>query len=175
MEKDLITLEPAVMNLFDEPMDLVEEEPMIEDPDIPDVEIRPPDIRKKYVEPEPQMMETPVRELPQTLGPRNEAVDSFFREETVAVHKHKALETLKKYRKEKPLDLKQSMESPIKSDKLAPMRKCESCYFCVDNKRVGGSSWCHCTNVGRSTDTAIVVAWVRSRLNAPCWRRPETL
>jgi hypothetical protein len=172
-EKEPIIAEPKLMNLFDEMLELLEDEPEIEDPDIPDVEVHPPSFREKSEEPVLVLVETSVQESLEPIV-RNEAVDSFFREETIAVHKHKALRTLEKYKRDKPQESMKPEDGLIVSEKLTPMRKCENCYFCVDTKWVGGSSWCHCTNLARSTDTVIAASWVRSRLNAPCWRRTET-
>ncbi|MGY5865719.1 MAG: hypothetical protein RTV41_14035 [Candidatus Thorarchaeota archaeon] len=73
------------------------------------------------------------------------------------------------------MDLKKSRDRPVVSEKLATMKKCETCYFCVDTKRVGGSSWCHCSNVARSQDTTAAMSWVKSELNPTCWRREESL
>jgi hypothetical protein len=155
-------IESEVTNFFEQDMvrveqDLVrvEDEGIVEEPDVPTVFIRPPDPRKRIIE--------------------NELVDDLLKKESTALYKHKALETLKKYRKDEPLDIR--TETPvvqlIMSEKMAPIRNCEICYFCVGTRRVGGSIWCHCTNLARSTETTISASWVRSRLNAPCWRREE--
>jgi hypothetical protein len=73
------------------------------------------------------------------------------------------------------LNMKKLKEEPIVSDRMTLVRKCETCYFCVDAKRVGGSCWCHCSNLARSQDGVSAMSWVRSRLNAPCWQRGESL
>ncbi|MHA2026153.1 MAG: hypothetical protein ACW98U_09650 [Candidatus Thorarchaeota archaeon] len=174
--KENIHHESEVLNFFDGSLELVEEEPMIEDPDIPEGIARPPPfVRKEYSEPD--LLETDVFKQEIQLAPleRNEDVDSYFREETIAVHKHKALQTLEKYRKDRQVDLRRPKESPIISEKISLVKKCENCYFCVNTKRVGGSAWCHCTHIGRSLDTTSVASWVRSRLNSSCWRRLESL
>lgn len=163
-EKSL-SLIPEVSNFFEQDMVRVEQElvriedeVVIEEPDVPTVFIRPPDPRKRLVE--------------------NVLVDDFLNKESTALYKHNALETLKKYRRDIPLKVckgEEALEGPIVSEKIVPLKRCENCYFCVDNKRVGGSSWCHCTNLARSTESATAASWVRSRLNAPCWRREESL
>jgi hypothetical protein len=164
-KNELQDQEPEIMNFFglelvrvEQDLVRVDEEVENEDPDIPEVFIRPPDPRKRLVE--------------------NELVDDFLNRESTALYKHKALETLKKYRKDRHFEVSgvQSVEEgPILSEKMALIQNCESCYFCVDNKRVGGSSWCHCTNIVRSAETVTAASWVRSRLNAPCWRKEESL
>lgn len=108
---------------------------------------------------------------------RNMMVDSLFKEEILAVQKHKALETLNKYRKDTPplLKKKKKQEEPVVSERMTPFKKCENCYFCVENKIIGNSSWCHCTNLARSSDTSTASSWVRSRINARCWKKEEPL
>jgi hypothetical protein len=175
-EKDeSIPLEPIILNLFDEIMELAEEEPLIEDPPIPDVKAHPHRFQMMSRIPKSQSLETSTPKTAKSSPVRNEALDSLFREEIIAIHKHNALETLKKYRKEIPYEVKKPKERLTVSEKMAPIRKCETCYFCVNNKRVGGSSWCRCTNLGRSANTNVAASWVRSRLDAPCWRRPESV
>lgn len=175
-KKDSTRQKPEIMNLFGELLEPVEEEPAIVDPKIPELKIRPspPDIRKKRHGPIVNELELPdeVIEDPRT-DLRNETADNLFREEVIAIHKHRALETLKKYRREKTPDLKRSDEVPVISEKFAPMRKCETCYFCANSKKVGGATWCHCTNISRSAESNVAASWVRSRLNPPCWRRCE--
>ncbi len=174
-EKEALAQEPEGKNFFDETMKLIEEGSEIEEPILPKIKVTPPDFKKKHVETESNEITSSIQDLSQESLTRNEAVDTFFREEIIAVHKHKALETLKKYRKDRPAEVSRVKENPVISEKMAPLKRCENCYFCVDEKRLGGSSWCHCTNVGRSKDAPIVVSWVRSRLNAPCWKRPESI
>ncbi|MFW9768636.1 MAG: hypothetical protein ACFFF9_00535 [Candidatus Thorarchaeota archaeon] len=175
-EKYTISDESESVNLFDDRFELVErvdDTPDIEDPDVPNLNIRPPERPKMDLESELRNIETLSPE--EIAESPDERVDTLFREETIAVYKHRALETLEKYRKERPLDQKQSEVQPIVSEKMAPMRNCESCYFCVNNKRIGGSSWVHCTNIVRSADSVTAASWVKSKLNAACWKRPESL
>ncbi|MHA2177427.1 MAG: hypothetical protein ACXABH_11520 [Candidatus Thorarchaeota archaeon] len=73
------------------------------------------------------------------------------------------------------MDLKKPRDRPVVSEKVTAMKKCETCYFCVDSKHVGGSSWCHCSNLARSQDTTAATSWVRSRLNLTCWQKPESV
>ncbi|MFW9980350.1 MAG: hypothetical protein ACFFE3_00360 [Candidatus Thorarchaeota archaeon] len=165
-----------MLNLVDDKMELVEfvdDGSVVEDTVVPELKIRPPEKPRIDLEMETKIVETQIPdEFSETP---NQAVETLFREETIAAYKHKALETLKKYKKERPLDLKKSEEMPIISEKRSQMRKCDTCYFCVDDKRIGGSSWVHCTNISRSVDTVTAASWVRSRLNAACWKRPESL
>ncbi|MHA2178969.1 MAG: hypothetical protein ACXAAK_11525 [Candidatus Thorarchaeota archaeon] len=177
-KEEPLNLEPEVMNFFDMEMvhveqDLVpiDEELELDDSDVPEVFIRPLDPRMKRLD----LTLLTSEEVPSSE--RNEAVNELIRMETVAVHKLRALDTLKKYKRDRPVVVlkKQADEGPVRSEKMAPIRNCESCYFCVDNKKVGGSSWCHCTNIARATETVTAASWVRSRLNAPCWRKEEPL
>ncbi|MFW9834940.1 MAG: hypothetical protein ACFFEK_13150 [Candidatus Thorarchaeota archaeon] len=174
--KEQIAETPKFMNYF-ELLESIEEESEIPDPDIPDVDVHPPPFTRRPSESitiEVESDDSDEIETELEPVPRNEMVAAYFREETIAIHKHKALQTLEKYRRNKPLEITRAKEPPIVSEKITPMKRCENCYFCVDAKRVGGSSWCHCTNLARSTDTTIAASWVRSRLNAPCWRREES-
>jgi len=173
-EKESLTQEPEVMNFFDETLELVDEDHEIEDSVLPKIEVQPPNFRKKPLETGSNEDLLSVQDA-SPLHNRNEMIDTLFREEIIAVHKHKALETLKKYRKDKPLEELSSKDHPIVSEKMTPLKRCDNCYFCAVEKRLGGSSWCHCTNVGRSKDAPMTASWVRSRLNAPCWRRPESI
>jgi len=167
--------ELEVLNLFDENMALVEEDPEIEDSVLPKIRVQPPNFRKKLLETDSNEVLSSVQDTSKESLNRNEMIDTLFREEIIAVHKHKALETLKKYRKDRPVEVLSSKEEPIAFEKIAPLKRCDNCYFCADEKRLGGSSWCHCTNVGRSRDGPMTASWVRSRLNAPCWKRLESI
>jgi len=56
-------------------------------------------------------------------------------------------------------------------EKTLVLKRCETCYFCAGIKRAGGTVWCQCTHVGRLKDTATAASWVRSKINAACWKR----
>ncbi|MGY5872564.1 MAG: hypothetical protein RTV72_09980 [Candidatus Thorarchaeota archaeon] len=101
------------------------------------------------------------------------AVDFLQEELGQSMLKQKAKETLKKYRKEKPIKKKKKSESPVVSEKLSTVKRCQNCYFCAGQKKIGGSCWCHCTNPGRSSDVKSDKSWVKSRLNLSCWKPPQ--
>jgi hypothetical protein len=86
--------------------------------------------------------------------------------------KRKARKTLEKYRKDSPNSTEKKV-TPIISEKRAPIKSCQICYFCVGERKVSGSCWCHCTNPGRSTHAIVKGSWVKSRLNLPCWKPPQ--
>ena len=83
-----------------------------------------------------------------------------------------ARRTLEKYRKDPP-DVKKKEAVPVISEKIAPLKRCQTCYFCVGEKKLSGSCWCHCTNPGRSTHAIAKGSWVKSRMNLPCWKAPQ--
>ncbi len=86
--------------------------------------------------------------------------------ESTALRK-KARATLEKYRKEDPAPVK-----PVVSEKTPAIKRCQNCYFCVGERKFGGSSWVQCSNPGRSTTVISSGSWVKSGLNLPCWRAP---
>ncbi|MFW9843535.1 MAG: hypothetical protein ACFFEV_03050 [Candidatus Thorarchaeota archaeon] len=86
--------------------------------------------------------------------------------------KRAARKTLDKYRKEQP-DAKKKKRALGVSEKRAPIKRCQSCYFCVGEKKISGSCWCHCTNSARSTHAVVKGSWVKSRMNLPCWKDPQ--
>ena len=86
--------------------------------------------------------------------------------------KRSARKTLEKYRKDSPTGKKKEV-APTISKKRAPLKRCQSCYFCVEEKKISGSCWCHCTNPGRSTHAIVKGSWVKSRMNLPCWKPPQ--
>ena len=83
--------------------------------------------------------------------------------------KRRARQTLEKYRKEEPISEKKRA-SPVTSEKRAPIKRCQNCYFCVKEKKISGSCWCQCTNPARSTHAIVKAGWVKSRMNLPCWK-----
>lgn len=87
--------------------------------------------------------------------------------------KRKARETLEKHRKKTPAKKKKKPKSPVVSEKISPVKHCQNCYFCVGEKKISGSCWCHCTNSGRSTHAVAKGSWVKSRMNLPCWKPPQ--
>ncbi len=96
------------------------------------------------------------------------AVDFLQDEVTTSVSKREARETLEKYRKDIPVTKKSA--SPIVSEKMAPVKSCQNCYFCIGERKLGGSCWCNCSNPGRSSHAVSKGSWVKSRLNLPCWK-----
>jgi len=86
--------------------------------------------------------------------------------------KRAARKTLEKYRKVETISKKKEI-APIVSEKRAPIKRCQNCYFCVKEKKVSGSCWCHCTNPARSTHAVAKGSWVKSRMNLPCWKAPQ--
>jgi hypothetical protein len=113
------------------------------------------------------MMDEPV------LTGRMKASVEFLQGEVKANEsKHAARKTLEKYRREIPVGTKKKV-APIISEKQAPLKRCQTCYFCVGEKKVSGSCWCHCTNQARSTHAVAKGSWVKSRMNLPCWKAPQ--
>jgi hypothetical protein len=50
------------------------------------------------------------------------------------------------------------------------MRSCQNCYYCINSEKIGGSMWCVCSNLARSSEADFNGRrWGRSRLNLPCW------
>jgi len=86
--------------------------------------------------------------------------------------RRKARQTLEKYRKDTPVFEKKGI-SPVVSEKRAPIKRCQNCYFCTKEKKISGSCWCHCTNPARSTHAVVKSGWVKSRMNLPCWKPKE--
>jgi len=108
---------------------------------------------------------------PEIPTPETEAAVEFLRDEIISnSSKREALQTLEKYRKALPVKREKKPEKPIVSEKASPVKRCQNCYFCVAERNIGGSCWCHCTNPGRSTKESPGKSWVKSRLNLPCWR-----
>ncbi|MGY5879857.1 MAG: hypothetical protein RTV31_06380 [Candidatus Thorarchaeota archaeon] len=88
--------------------------------------------------------------------------------------KRKARETLEKHRKKTPAKKKKGKQkSPVVSEKISPVKRCQNCYFCVGEKKISGSCWCHCTNPGRSSNVEHSGSWVKSKLNLHCWKPPQ--
>jgi len=86
--------------------------------------------------------------------------------------KRAARKTLEKYRKDQPISKKKEV-TPVISEKRAPIKRCQNCYFCIGERKVSGSCWCHCTNPARSTHEVAKGSWVKSRMNLPCWKPPQ--
>lgn len=105
------------------------------------------------------------------------AEDPWSEEYLSKLHKKEAKKTLQKYRRDEPIsqeEPRKRSERPVVSEKITQMRKCQNCYYCVATRKVGGSWWCHCTNLGRSTESDIQTqSWVKSKLNLPCWKLPD--
>lgn len=124
--------------------------------------------------------EVVIEEIMKTQSPKEEstltggmkvAVEFLENEITSGEAKREARKKLEKYRKDTPVPKKK--ETPIISEKRAPVKACQNCYFCVKEKKVSGSCWCHCTNSARSTHAVVKGSWVKSRLNLPCWKQSQ--
>ncbi len=105
------------------------------------------------------------------------AEDPWSEDYLTKLHKKEARKTLEKYRKDAPIiqeKPRMKQEHPVVSEKMSQMRKCQNCYYCSGTRKVGGSWWCHCTNLGRSTECEMQTqSWVKSGLNLPCWKAPD--
>ena len=107
------------------------------------------------------------------LAGRMKASVEFLQDEVKSSEsKSAARKTLEKYRKDPAISTGKE-RAPIISEKRAPIKRCQNCYFCVKEKKVSGSCWCHCSNPGRSTHAVAKGSWVKSRMNLPCWKAPE--
>ncbi|MGY5860625.1 MAG: hypothetical protein RTU63_14745 [Candidatus Thorarchaeota archaeon] len=107
------------------------------------------------------------------LTGRMKASVEFLQDEVKSSEsKRAASKTLERYRKDPPIS-KMKEVAPIISEKRAPLKRCQSCYFCVGERKVSGSCWCHCTNPARSTHAVAKGSWVKSRMNLPCWKAPQ--
>lgn len=107
------------------------------------------------------------------LTGRMKASVEFLQDEIkTSESKRAARKTLEKYRKNQPV-VKKKEAKPIVSEKRAPIKRCQNCYFCVGERKVSGSCWCHCTNPARSTHAVAKGSWVKSRMNLPCWKAPK--
>ncbi len=83
-----------------------------------------------------------------------------------------ARRTIDKHRRNEPVDQspKKKSKQPVISEKMSTVKRCQNCYFSVQEKKLSGSYWCHCTNIGRSTNVVSKGSWVKSQLNLPCWK-----
>jgi hypothetical protein len=82
-----------------------------------------------------------------------------------------AKRTLEKHRRDSPIEIEKKKHVPIVvSEKLSLMKRCQNCYYSVGNRTIGGSCWCHCTNLCRSNADNAKTSWVKSQLNLPCWK-----
>ncbi|RDE14922.1 MAG: hypothetical protein C4K48_05295 [Candidatus Thorarchaeota archaeon] len=117
---------------------------------------------------------------------RSRSADVTDEDYVTSMLKKDARKTLAKYRKEPetssndrhaekstPIKKKEKYEPPVLSERLFPMRRCQNCYYCVTVRTIGGSSWCNCTNPGRSTEESPEKRWIKSRLNLPCWKTKQ--
>jgi len=125
--------------------------------------------------------ETVVEEIMKSQGTMGEpilsrrmkaSVDFLQNEASTRESKRKARKTLEKYRKHSPI-ITEKKVTPIISKTRTQIKSCQICYFCVGERKVSGSCWCHCTNPGRSTHAIVKGSWVKSRLNLPCWKPPQ--
>jgi len=117
---------------------------------------------------------------------RSESTEVTDEDYVTSMLKKDAKKTLAKYRKEPetstnetpeekgmPIKKKKKQEPPVLSEKLSPVRRCQNCYYCVTVRTIGGSSWCNCTNPGRSTQGSPEKRWIKSSLNLPCWKAKQ--
>jgi hypothetical protein len=112
-------------------------------------------------------------EIVTELDPETEMALAFLRDEVISSSsKRKALETIEKYRKDPPAKRprKRKKKAPVVSEKIAPEKKCQNCYYCAAQRTIGGSCWCHCTNPARSIEGTNGKSWIKSQLNLPCWK-----
>jgi hypothetical protein len=108
---------------------------------------------------------------PEMLTPEAEVVVESLRDEIISSSsKREALQTLEKYRKMPPARKDKKPKKPRVSKKAVSLRGCQNCYYCVTERSLSGSSWCHCSNPGRSIEANPGTPWVKSRLNLPCWK-----
>lgn len=112
------------------------------------------------------------------VTPETRPADDPWSEEYLAkLHKKEARRTIERYRKPGPISTeepKSRSEQTIVSEKIPPVRKCQTCYYSNKARKVGGSWWCHCSNPGRSIKSELQMrSWVKSRLNLPCWKLPD--
>jgi hypothetical protein len=115
-----------------------------------------------------------IRKPPEVLtelDPETEMALAFLRDEVISSSsKRKALETIEKYRKDPPTKRPRKKKTPVLSEKIPPVKKCQNCYYCAAQRTIGGSCWCHCSNPGRSIEAISGKAWIKSQLNLPCWK-----
>ena len=100
------------------------------------------------------------------------SVEFMQNEVSTSESKRKARKTLEKYRKDTPSSMKKEVALVI-SESRAPLKRCQTCYFCIGERKVGGSCWCNCSNTARSSHAVVKGSWVKSRLNLPCWKPPQ--
>ena len=116
---------------------------------------------------------------------RSESAEVTDEDYVTSMLKKDAKKTLNKYRKgpeasskgmpeeKTALNKRRKQEPPVLSEKLSPVKRCQNCYYCVTVRTVGGSSWCNCTNPGRSAEGNPQKRWIKSRINLPCWKTKE--
>ncbi len=121
-----------------------------------------------------------VEEIVSSQNPMNESklnegmqvVTEFLESEVSSGEvRRKARQTIEKYRKDAPTSEKRV--TAVVSEKKAPIKRCQNCYFCVKEKKISGSCWCQCANPARSTHAIVKAGWVKSRMNLPCWKPME--
>jgi hypothetical protein len=106
---------------------------------------------------------------PALTGRMKASVKSLQGEMKSSEAKHATRKTFEKSR-EKIADSGMKKTAPIVSEKRTPIKRCQNCYFCVGERKISGSCWCHCTNPARSTHAVVRGSWVKSRMNLPCWK-----
>ncbi|MHA1289285.1 MAG: hypothetical protein ACTSPB_18010 [Candidatus Thorarchaeota archaeon] len=120
-----------------------------------------------------EIMKTQDRIEASVLTGKMKASVKFLQDEVKSSESKRVVrKTLEKYRKEIPVSTKNEV-APIISEKQTPLKRCQTCYFCVKEKKASGSCWCQCTNPARSTHAVAKGSWVKSRMNLPCWKAPQ--
>ena len=118
---------------------------------------------------------------PEPLNDEELPADDVTDNAALAEHyKRAALKTLERCREgisSEPSFTKVSRkkEPPVQSEKLAPFKRCQNCYYCVDTKKLRSTWWCACTHPGRSAEgVAAGRLWVKSRIGLVCWTKRDT-
>ncbi len=122
-------------------------------------------------------------DVPNNRSKSTEVTDEDY---VTSMLKKDAKRELAKYRKESATSSNKMLEEkstfikkkrkhgpPVLSEKLSPVRRCQSCYYRVAVRTIGGSSWCNCTNSGRSAEGSPEKRWIESGLNLPCWKTKQ--
>jgi hypothetical protein len=88
-------------------------------------------------------------------------------------YKRKALDTLKKYRKDNPIitPRKRGKKAVIRSSKSTTIKRCQNCYYSTSSRKLGANWWSTCTNAVKSIEgRPNTFLWVESKLNLSCWK-----
>ncbi|TFG33102.1 hypothetical protein EU528_01215 [Candidatus Thorarchaeota archaeon] len=140
---------------------------------LPPVEVQP----LERVQPEDKIVEDilntiVVKDVSGLATRMREAVDFLQDEMGTSESERRLVEALEEYHR--PTESTKKRSDPlIYNDNILLLKRCQNCHFCVGEKNGNGSLWCLCTNPDRSTEVEIEDAWVKSRLNLPCWKAPQ--